>query len=122
MHKLYRLTLATALAAGLSTGMACSASQDAHTGSAETAVDDAGQIVMQRYILTLSADKDGAVPQRDVSKVMRALEKAGAEQVELLEGLPIIVVTAPQAAIDGATDTGLVVSVQQDSLSKPYQD
>jgi len=72
-----------------------------------------------RYILTVQYGEDGKLAPDHMASVVAALEAAKAQRVEALEGLPTIIVIGPSSAIDAAMETGLVASVQQDSLSAP---
>ncbi|WP_213272748.1 hypothetical protein [Hyphomonas sp.] len=74
---------------------------------------------MDRYVITVSHEEGQAASQADMDKVVAALQQHEAHSVEVLEGLPTIIVTAAPDAIEAARQTGLVEAVQSDSLSAP---
>lgn len=74
---------------------------------------------VNRFILTVSTEKDGVMDDQNIQLILTALRDADAENVELLEGTPIIFVNCDRAAIYRAAETGLLASVQVDRLSKP---
>lgn len=74
---------------------------------------------MDRYVITVSHEEGKAASQADMDKVVAALQQHQAQSVEVLEGLPTIIVTAAPDAIEAAQETGLVAAVQSDSLSAP---
>ena len=76
---------------------------------------------IKKYILTVSAGKDGRELVSNKQAVVQALRTGGALQVEALDRLPIIMVTGPRKAIDKAMESGLVESVQVDELRKLYK-
>ena len=76
---------------------------------------------VQRFILTVRQEKDRHVDADNMHTVLQALEKGGAQKVEVLEDLPIIMVTGQRAAIEAAFESGLLESIQVDRLSKPYR-
>lgn len=72
-----------------------------------------------RYVITVLHEEGQDAAAGDMEKVVSALEQHGAQSVEVLEGLPTIIVTAAPGAIEAAEDTGLVATVQADGLSAP---
>ena len=91
---------------------ACSQLDDARTS-------DEQEAAVTRYVITVLHDEGQDAAPADMKKVVTALEEQGAQSVEVLEGLPTIIVMASPGAIEAAQDTGLVSAVQADGLSAP---
>lgn len=107
----YRMMLLAGLLA------ACTGSAPADPG--QTADVPAEDAQIGRYIVTVKYGQDGKLAPDQVGEVVAALEANDAASVEVLEGLPTLIVVASPDAIAAAEETGLVASVQQDSLSAP---
>jgi len=85
------------------------------------AADTAGDNGVQtgRYVLTVAEDEAGGVSSERMQAVVKVLQSHDAKSVEVLEGLPTIIVTATPGAIAAAEETGLLLAVQADGLSAP---
>ena len=102
--------------------IACSASEEQAPGEDVTAaLKDVPEGVVNRFILVVETGKDGKASAENIASVQAALREGGAEEVETLEGSPIVFATCEPAAIYKAAETGLLSSVQVDRLSKTQQ-
>lgn len=102
----------------LAAGAAVACSQPGNAGSPDEK-EAPIERPMERYVITVSHEEGKAASHADMDKVVTALQQNGAQSVEVLEGLPTIIVTAAPDAIEAAEETGLVATVQADGLSAP---
>ena len=125
LFKTYQLIAVCLLSLFFAGTAACSSSNQV-----ETATNEASQAMseqtekedaeVKKYILTVSSGKDGKEATANKQTVVQALQDAGAQKIEALEKLPIIMVTGSRQAIDKAVESGLVESVQEDRVRGLY--
>jgi hypothetical protein len=74
---------------------------------------------LKRAIVTIKADAGAAVSPQRLQQVIAILKQHGATEINPIEGLPQVVVTASDAAFEALRQSGLVQSIHGDRVSPP---
>jgi hypothetical protein len=74
---------------------------------------------LKRAIVTIKTDAGTAVSPQRLQQVISILKQHGATEINPIEGLPQIVVTASDRAFEVLSQSGLVQSIHIDRVSPP---
>ncbi len=74
---------------------------------------------VKRAIVTIKTDAGAAVSPQRLQQVIAILKQHGATEINPIEGLPQVVVTASDTAFEALSQSGLVQSIHIDRVSPP---
>lgn len=74
---------------------------------------------LKRAIVTIKTDAGTAVSPQRLQQVIAILKQHGATEINPIEGLPQVVVTASDTAFEALRQSGLVLSIHLDRVSPP---
>lgn len=74
---------------------------------------------LKRAVVTIKADAGASVSPQRLQQVIAILKQHGATEINPIEGLPQVVVTASDAAFEALRQSGLVQSIHGDRVSPP---
>lgn len=77
--------------------------------------------VAQRYVISVAKGDGPDALEANVRRVVSALQAAGAEKIDRLEGQRTIFANCTDAELEQVRATGLIDAVQSDRLSVPYR-
>jgi hypothetical protein len=90
-----------------------------HPGTSRDPQDFVTSETLKRAIVTIKADAGSAVSPQRLQQVIAILKQHGATEINPIEGLPQVVVTASDAAFEALRQSGLVQSIHGDRVSPP---
>ena len=94
-------------------------SSGVHSGTSLGPKDLATSQTLKRAIVTIKADAGAAVSPQRLQQVIAILKQHGATEINPIENLPQVVVTASDAAFEALRQSGLVQSIHEDRVSPP---
>ena len=74
---------------------------------------------LKRAIVTIKTDAGTSVSPQRLQQVIAILKQHGATEINPIEGLPQVVVTASDTAFEALSQSGLVQSIHLDRVSPP---